>query len=160
MYCPNCGNPLPDDAELCGNCGAPMKKKEETASNIPGPDLRKPESQPEAEQTSPGFDYNSTAPNYGPAGNHYDSYNNPPVDNKGEGLAIASLVLGCICLICWCVPFIGIPMAIIGLILGILGLNSVKRGLAIAGIILCSITLLLGLANAILGAVFFSGVYY
>ena len=56
-------------------------------------------------------------------------------------MAIASLVLGICGLFGWCIPCAGLPMGIVGLILGIKGLQSENRGMAIAGIVLCSLTL-------------------
>lgn len=69
-----------------------------------------------------------------------------------SGLAITSLVLGIVGVFAWFLPICGFPVAIVGLILGILGVKSEKHGLAIAGIVLCSISLLLTIVNAIFGA--------
>ncbi|MEW6025730.1 MAG: DUF4190 domain-containing protein [Planctomycetota bacterium] len=69
-----------------------------------------------------------------------------------DGLVIASLVLGIIGLIAWCLPIFGLPVTITGLVLGIKGLNSSKRGMAIAGIVMSSLGLLFSLANAAWGA--------
>jgi hypothetical protein len=57
----------------------------------------------------------------------------PKEDRRGS--AIASFILGFLSFI----PFLGFLTLIIGIILGILGLKSSKKGLAIAGIILCII---------------------
>ena len=67
-------------------------------------------------------------------------------------MAIASLVLGICGLFGWCIPCAGLPMGIVGLILGIKGLKSENRGMAIAGIVLCSLTLVASLINAVIGA--------
>src|SRR3989344_6895948 len=55
-------------------------------------------------------------------------------DTSKNGKATAGLVLGIIGLIAWFLPIIGAPITIIGLIFGIKGLKSLKRGVAIAGI--------------------------
>ncbi|QNM04748.1 zinc-ribbon domain-containing protein [Qiania dongpingensis] len=60
------------------------------------------------------------------------------------GLAIASLVLGIIGTCCCCLPLLCIPIGIVGLIFGIIGMKSSSRGLAIAGLVLSSIALVLG----------------
>ncbi|UOE96199.1 MULTISPECIES: DUF4190 domain-containing protein [Bacillaceae] len=73
--------------------------------------------------------------------------------NKHSGKAIASLVLGLVAIIFWLIPLFGIPITIVGLVLGIIARKSNKRGMAIAGIILSSIFLLLSLINAVLGAI-------
>lgn len=69
----------------------------------------------------------------------------PPKEKKG--LAIVSLVLGIVSICLSCVFYIGIPCAIVGLILGIICIAKKKsgRGQAIAGIICSSIGLLIGI---------------
>ena len=39
----------------------------------------------------------------------------------GGGFAVASLVLGIIGLLAWCIPIIGLPINVVGLVLGIDG---------------------------------------
>ena len=72
--------------------------------------------------------------------------------NSGGGKAIASLVLGIIGLIAWLIPLFGLPISIVGLILGIKDMKSHNRGLAIAGIVLCILGLVLAIINASIGA--------
>ncbi len=78
----------------------------------------------------------------------------PPTTPNRPGLAIASLVLGLITLIAWCLPICGAPLAIAGIITGILGLNSTNRGLAIAGLIIASLGLILSIVNSVVGMLF------
>ena len=75
----------------------------------------------------------------------------PQKDNKG--FAIAALVLGIISLCAWLFPICGFPVAIAGIVLGILGLKSSSRTMAIVGIVLCGLALLASLCNAVLGGV-------
>ncbi len=68
-------------------------------------------------------------------------------------LAIVSLVLGVFNLCNFLTPPIcGLPMSILGITFGYASMNSSKRGLAIAGMVLCIIGLLIGCANAAYGA--------
>lgn len=84
-------------------------------------------------------------------GNTYNApYNNQP-PRQNSGLSIASLVLGIVGIVACCIPIIGIPVNVTGLILGIVGMKKGGRGMAIAGIILCSIFLVLTIANSALG---------
>ncbi|MCX8024452.1 MAG: DUF4190 domain-containing protein [Thermanaerothrix sp.] len=78
----------------------------------------------------------------------------PPSTANRPGLAIASLVLGFITLIAWCLPICGAPLAIAGIITGILGLNSTNRSMAIAGLIIASLGLILSIVNSIVGMLF------
>ena len=68
-------------------------------------------------------------------------------------MAITSLVLGIASLLAWLFPFLGLPVSIVGLILGILGLRSPRSGMATGGIVTSGIGLGLSLINAILGAI-------
>lgn len=68
-----------------------------------------------------------------------------PPSTPAEQMAITSFVLGILSLCFSCCCLIGMPMAIIGLVLGIKGLESRHRGLAIAGIVLSAIGILANL---------------
>ena len=61
----------------------------------------------------------------------------------GKGLGIAGMVLGIVSLVLWCYVYIGIPCAIVGVILSIIGMKKakdvgMKNGMAVAGLV-CSI---------------------
>ena len=73
-------------------------------------------------------------------------------NTKGSGNAIISLLLGLLGIIAWIIPLIGLPITVIGLILGIIGLRSRSRGVAIAGITLCSLFLAFTIVNASIGS--------
>lgn len=77
-------------------------------------------------------------------------YYPPPVPPEKKGMAIASMVLGIIALCLSCCYFISGPCAIIGLILGIIGVRRGGKGMAIAGIIMCSLTLLIAIGALVL----------
>lgn len=55
-------------------------------------------------------------------------------DDK-KGLCIASMVLGIISIVLFCIWYISVPCAILAIIFGILGMKSSFKGMAIAGII-------------------------
>ncbi len=75
------------------------------------------------------------------------------MDSKQNGKAIASLVLGLVGLIAWLLPLAGYPVTIVGIVMGVKGLKSEKKSLAIAGLILSIIGLAATLVNSIIGAV-------
>ena len=74
------------------------------------------------------------------------------MNEEKKGMSIASMVLGIVGFIAWCLPLVGFPVTIVGLVLGILGIKKGGKGRAIAGIIMSSITLVLTLINSIWGA--------
>lgn len=76
----------------------------------------------------------------------------PASPPPGGGKAIASFILGLIRVIAWCLPILGFPINLTGLVLGITDRKSSQRSFAITGIILCSIGLLLSALNGGYGA--------
>jgi hypothetical protein len=72
---------------------------------------------------------------------------------KVNPLALTSMILGILSIPSCCCWFLGAPMAVAGLVLGIIGLNKVRSspqmfkggGMAIAGIVCSSVGILLDL---------------
>jgi Na+/proline symporter len=62
-------------------------------------------------------------------------------------LAIASLVLGIISLLAWLLPILGVPIAVVGLVFGVMSRNSPRRRMAIAGMVMSAIGLLAVVVN-------------
>ncbi len=71
--------------------------------------------------------------------------------NKHNNKAIGALVIGIAGLIAWILPALGYLVNIVGIIMGSLGINSEKRNIAIAGIVLSVIGLLFTLGNSLYG---------
>jgi len=78
----------------------------------------------------------------------------PPASGGNERImAIASLVIGVINLCAWFIPICGIPLSLVGIVLGFLGMkDETQKTFAIIGIALCAIGLILGCGNAAYGA--------
>ncbi len=76
-----------------------------------------------------------------------------PAKPDRKGFAIGGAICGGLMLLGWCIPCIGIPLGIAGIVLSALGLRSSLKGLAIAGLVVSIIGLLLSLVNAVWGAV-------
>jgi hypothetical protein len=66
--------------------------------------------------------------------------------------AIASLIVGVACVFAWCIPCFGVPISIVGIVFGIMGLKSAKRSFAIAGLVLSILFLVFAVVNAGIGA--------
>lgn len=77
--------------------------------------------------------------------------NNNQSEKPAQGLAIASMVLGIVGFVACCLPLVGYPVTITGLVLGIVAKGKGAKGMAIAGIIMSTITLILTLINSIAG---------
>jgi hypothetical protein len=72
---------------------------------------------------------------------------------------VASLVLGLVNLLGWCLPLVGYPIGIAAVVTGSMSLKSSKRGMAIAGLVLGIVTLLITLANSIAGVLLADQLY-
>jgi uncharacterized membrane protein len=70
----------------------------------------------------------------------------------GGGKAVTSLVLGIVGMLAWLLPIIGLPVSITGLVFGVRSMNSVNKGMAIAGLTLSIIGVVLSIINASIGA--------
>lgn len=88
-----------------------------------------------------------------------DNVSEVPQVKDRKGMALASMILGLVGIVVWLLPILGVPVTIIGLILGILGVKSSRKGMAIAGIILCSLFLLASIGSSVIGALFLSDLY-
>ena len=75
-----------------------------------------------------------------------------PAAAPGSGLATASLILGIIALLAWLLPLLGFPIAVLGIIFGVMGRRGPKKGMATGGLVCSAIGLGLTLINGILGA--------
>ncbi len=82
--------------------------------------------------------------------NNYQQMPQPAPEKKG--LSIASMVLGICGFLAWCIPLFGYPVCVTGLVLGVVGIQKGGKGMAIAGIIMCVLTLILTIINSALGA--------
>jgi uncharacterized membrane protein len=71
----------------------------------------------------------------------------------GGGKAVASMVLGILGVFAWLLPIIGLPITIVGLVLGAKDLGSPNRGMAVAGLVLSIVGLVLTVINATIGAI-------
>jgi hypothetical protein len=73
----------------------------------------------------------------------------PPGDKKG--FAIAALIFGILNLCAWFLPIFGFPLAVVGIILGVLGIRSSQKTLAIIGIVLSALSLIATIINSLAG---------
>jgi hypothetical protein len=117
MFCNQCGEQNPIDANFCKKCGAPMAKQADTQPLIPS------QVSPDVQLAAPSAPLLATAQPAAPPGN--------------SGFSIASLVLGIVGL----TPYLQI-CSILAIIFGALGINQAnKKGyggksMSLAGLIL------------------------
>lgn len=75
-----------------------------------------------------------------------------PSTSDRSWMAIVSLVLGVLSMCAWLLPICGLPISAGALVLGFLGRETSRRGLAIAGLVLGILGLIAAGANAAFGA--------
>jgi hypothetical protein len=134
-YCPSCQAANAKWATShttvqCAHCGQSVAAADVQSGRLDAPSTMNPYASPQAS----GGNYSSQYP-----------------AAAGGGKAVAALVLGIIGMVAWCIPLIGFPVNIVGLVLGCRSTQSPNRGMAIAGIVLCSIGLLFSALNAAAG---------
>lgn len=76
-----------------------------------------------------------------------------PKKNR-KGFCIASMVLGIIALVLFCIWYLSIPCAILAIIFGVLGIKSTGKGMAIAGLVTGSIGLIVSIAIIVFIVIF------
>jgi hypothetical protein len=141
MYCATCGAAYTDGSAFCTTCGQPVNDRGQ-AQALAAPAQQVGTVQPVmlVMQTTP-----AQPPYVAPSEQLWV---------PGRGQATASMVLGLVGLITSCIPFVGLIMGGIGLILGFLGMRSDRKGQAITGVVLNSLWVMTGVGYI----VFFSSI--
>lgn len=91
--------------------------------------------------------------------NSNDENNSNNTNNKNSVRALIGFILGLCSLVAWYIPIIGFPVTILGIIFSAFGINSNRKGMAIAGLILSIIFFVITIINSIAGAVVMSRVF-
>lgn len=79
---------------------------------------------------------------------------NPEQPQGGQGLAVASMVLGILAILfLCCVPYVSFVLAIVSIILGGVAISkkTAGKGMAIAGIVCSVIAIVLGIVVIVVG---------
>lgn len=77
----------------------------------------------------------------------------PTQEPEQKGMSIASLILGIVSLVLFCLWYLSLPCAIIAIILGVMGRKKGGKGMATAGIVLGAIAIVLVVVILILAAI-------
>ena len=114
--CPLCGAELADGAKFCTACGNQV-----------------PEAAPEVVTEAP---VPEAAPVYSEPQTYAYANDVAPEPKKGNGFAIASLVLGILAILCCIIDVLSMILGIAAIVFGIIALaKKQSKGMAIAGII-------------------------
>ena len=174
MYCYRCGQRLADGSRHCPNCGAaifydengPLDKRptdncDECANESFGAAYSMHDASKTQTEQDPygGYSqqhyqnpYQNTYQQggYGNAGrNGQQPYNynysyTPPVRTRQDGYALTGLIFAIASAVMCCVPYMGFPLALAGLLFAILGMKSTaRRSMAVTALVL-SILFLIG----------------
>ena len=167
IYCPQCGSANPSTFRFCSNCGVKLEQQKETSAmqaQDPEPLQVQPETpvyeRADAEVVSEGkvpltqdeinINYgaeeegtyssgNSVAPNtqYYSASSSSSVVSSKTSTGGNSGFAIGSMICGIISILCCCLTWVSLILAIAAIVLGIIALKYQYdgRGMAIAGIV-------------------------
>ena len=143
MYCSNCGQRLTDDAKHCPNCGILIVRDHAEGGADAGPS---------GQDSYTGYSYGQDQYQ---AGYGDQAYRDPyarqsayPQKTKEDGYALAALILSLVSAVCCCVPVIGLPCAVIGIVFAVKGMKSTERhGMAVAALIL---SIIFAVCNAVI----------
>ncbi len=82
-------------------------------------------------------------------------------NNESKGMAIASMVLGILGLVFWCVPILNLILAVLALIFGIVVMHkkSAGKGMGIAGFVCGILGTLWGICYIICYGIVFNAIY-
>ena len=165
--CPKCGSANPSTFRFCSNCGVKLEQQKETSAmqaQDPEPLQVQPETpvyeRADAEVVSEGkvpltqdeinINYgaeeegtyssgNSVAPNtqYYSASSSSSVVSSKTSTGGNSGFAIGSMICGIISILCCCLTWVSLILAIAAIVLGIIALKYQYdgRGMAIAGIV-------------------------
>ena len=79
-----------------------------------------------------------------------DKKQDPQTKKNRKGFCITSMVLGIIALVFFWLWYLSIPWGILAIIFGVLGIKSVNKGMAIAGLVTGSIGLVISILIVII----------
>jgi uncharacterized membrane protein len=89
-------------------------------------------------------------------------YYSPQNSQQSSGMAVASMVLGIVALVLFCIPYVSFPCGVVGLVLGVVAGGKARRGeaagagMARAGVVCSTIAAALAVLLIILAIVGFS----
>ena len=85
---------------------------------------------------------------------------NKGTTDKNATKAMVGFILGLVGIIAWILPLIGYPVTIVGIVFSSMGMNSVNKNKALAGLILSIVFLVVTLINSFLGALMTTSLYF
>jgi hypothetical protein len=119
------------------------------APPLPQPGYISPQPQPPTEYQQPAY--------YPPPGAQVPYGVPTAAPYQGAGFAIAGLILGIVSIISAIFPICGLPFALVGIIVSVLGRRSIaRRTLATIGLVLSIIGIVLSVISSIVSFVYFS----
>ena len=160
-YCTYCGAKIKEDEKYCNSCGAKYEEMSsegmQQSSYYTAEELDIKYEDPYEEQSEYGGDVFFERPKSFSGTVGYDNQGvNGNAGNGNIGLSIASMVCGILSLVCCCLWYLGVILAIAAIVMGIISIKNKYegKGMAIAGLVTGGITIF-----ALVAALVMAGVY-
>lgn len=162
MFCRNCGAENADNAGFCINCGATLNEEQPVQQPMQQPVQQPVYQQPVYQQPAYQQPVYQQPVYQQPVQRPVYQQTNVKPELPGKGMGITGMVLGIVSLALFCIWYLAIPCAIVGIILsGIAAKKAkevgMKNGMATAGIVCASIALGITILFVILVAIGVAG---
>ena len=184
MFCGNCGATIAEGTAVCPVCGAVVPGGGQTAGDAgymsydrqepePGPAFepqwngfgREERPDPLYEDGRPLDDAFAPEDRWNGPGAEQPDHSRRPLDDafapepagaplRGSGFAVAALVLAFLSALTCIIPFVSLPLALIGLIFSIFGLRSEQRSMSKVAMVLSILFLIWNIGVVIVAVVF------
>ena len=163
MFCGNCGTKIDEGMDRCPVCGMPAGPQSGPAAAAPVREQgiyvmeqeqpwQQPEQAPFHGQPGPAFE--QLGPSY-----HQPVRQEPQTDAKGRplrscSLAVWALICAIVSALTCFFPFVSLPLAVLGLICGILGRRSEDRSMATVALVISIIFLIWNVTVVIIAKIY------
>ena len=172
-FCTNCGAEIADESKFCSNCGVKyeeIKNQENSSEEVKSEydemwgavlekekggelNIKYEDDAPYAEDATYGGNVVFQMPDLQQIAKDYEMPSDVNAGNGNMGISIAAMVCGIVSLVCCCLWYFIVILAIAAIVMGIISIKKgyAGRGMAIAGLVTGGITIFALIVLILLG---------